>query len=438
MTTKLERFTRWAREAPQRVYTALMGLLSDREGLKDSFEGQPGNKAAGIDGVRKVDYAQEVDEKLEALSQNLRKLSYRPQPVRRVYIPKANGKTRPLGIPCFEDRIVQDRLAGILQAIWEPEFRDCSFGFRPGRNAHQALKRLGEIITNQRTQWIVEADIKGFFDHVDHEWMIRFLSHRIGDPVLLRVIRRFLKAGVLEDGVFQASEMGTPQGGLVSPVLSNIYLHYVLDLWFEKRFARSCLGGAYLVRYADDFVACFTHEEDARRFEKELPERLGQFALEVEPSKTALLCFGSQAQQHCDRLGLKRPATFDFLGFTHYVGRSRSKRFVVGRKTQAKRMSKKLKEVGEKLAKLRWQGGKAMMDFIKRHLQGHIAYFGVSGNSRSVRNYVFHVSRLLFKWLNRRSQRSRINWARFNRVLKSWLPPVRVLHNLYPAPLWMT
>lgn len=437
MTTTRERFTQWAREAPRRTYTALMGLLSDPAGLKESFDGQPGNKAAGTDGVRKADYAQGVDARLDGLSRQLRQLAYRPRPARRVYIPKADGKTRPLGIPCFEDRIVQDRLSGILQAIWEPEFRDCSYGFRPGRNAHQALRRLGEIATRERTQWLVEADIKGFFDHVDHDWMMRFLSHRIADPVLLRVVRRFLKAGVPEDGAFQASEAGTPQGGLVSPVLANLYLHYVLDLWFEKRFARNCRGKAYLVRYADDSVACFTHEEDARRFHEELPVRLGAFALETEPSKTALLCFGSQAHAPCERLGLKRPATFDFLGFTHYVGRSRSGRFVVGRKTQARRASKKLKEVGERLARLRTAGGKAMMDYAKRHLQGHIAYYGVSGNSRSLRAYVYHVGRLLFKWLNRRSQRRRINWVRFSRVLKSWLPPVRILHNLYPAPLWM-
>jgi group II intron reverse transcriptase/maturase len=284
----------------------------------------------------------------------------------------------------------------------------------------------------------VEADIKGFFDHVNHDGLMRFLSHRITDPVLLRVIRRFLKAGVLEDGAFYASEAGTPQGGLVSPVLSNIYLHYVLDLWFEKRFSRSCRGRAYLVRYADDFVACFTYEEDARGFQEGLIERLGQFALEVEPSKTALLCFGSEAKCLGERLGRKRPATFNFLGFTHYVGRSRSQRFVVGRKTQASRVSRKLKEVGVRLGQLRMRGGREMMDYAKRHLQGHLAYYGVSGNSRSLRAYVYCLCRLLFKWLNRRSQRKSIDWARFSRVLKRGLPPVRIVHNLYPTPLWMT
>ena len=273
---------------------------------------------------------------------------------------------------------------------------------------------------------------------MDHDWLLKFLAHRIADPVLLRVIRRFLKAGVLEEGLLQPSEAGTPQGGLVSPVLANIYLHYVLDMWFEKRFARSCRGRAKLIRYADDFVACFTHEEDAKRFSEALIERLAEFALEVEPSKTALLRFGSYAKRQCVKLGLKRPSTFDFLGFTHYVTESRSKRFMVGRKTQGSRISRKLKEVGVRLAKLRTSGGRAMMDYAKRHLQGHIAYFGVSGNSRSLKTYVYRVSRMLFKWLNRRSQRKSVNWARFGEVLKAWLPPVRIKHNLYPEPLWMT
>ena len=432
MTTQLIHFTQWAREVPQPRYTALMGLMCDPEGLRASFDNQRGNKATGIDGVRKADYALDLDARLAALSQQVRQSAYRPRPARRTYIPKANGKMRPLGIPCFEDRIVQDRLSDILQAIWEPEFRDCSYGFRPGRNAHQALKRLGEVITLEQTQWLVEADIKGFFNHVDHDWLMKFLAHRIGDPVLLRMIRRFLKAGVMEEGLLHESEAGTPQGGLVSPVLANIYLHYVLDIWFEKRFARSCRGRAKLIRYADDFVACFTHEEDAKRFSTALIERLAEFALEVEPSKTALLRFGSYAKRQCAKLGLGRPPTLDFLGFTHYVTQSRSKRFMVGRKTQGSRINRKLKEVGIRLAKLRTSGGRAMMDYAKRHLQGHIAYFGVSGNSRSLKTYVYRVSRVLFKWLNRRSQRKSVNWARFGEVLKTWLPPVRIKHNLYP------
>ncbi len=438
MDTQLVRFTQGAAQHPQTRYSALMGLLSQPEGLMHSFQVQPGNKASGIDKVRKADYAEGVEARIMTLSAQLRSLGYRPKAVRRVYIAKGNGKQRPLGIPCFEDRIVQHRLAGVLQGIWEPEFRQCSYGFRPERNAHQALARVGEVITNGGTQWLVEADIKGFFDHVSHDWLMRFLAYRINDPVLLRIVRRFLKAGVLEDGVFAASEAETPQGGLVSPVLANIYLHYVLDLWFEKRYARSCKGRGYLIRYADDFVTCFTHEDDARRFMVELTERLAIFGLEVEPSKTHLLRFGSKVQRDHEKQVAQRPSTFNFLGFTHYAGKSRGNHFLVGRKSQCERIAKKLKEAGDRLSALRVEGGRAMMDYAKRHLQGHVAYYAVSGNARSVRTYAYMLSRLLFKWLNRRSQRLGVQWSRFGKILSDWMPSLRIQHNLYPKPLWMT
>ena len=436
MATELIRFTQWARERPQRQYNALMGMLFDPQGLNASFERQAGSKAPGVDGMRKTDYAVGLPDRLADLSARLRRLGYRPKPVRRVYIPKTSGGRRALGVPSFEDRLVQDRLSGILQAIWEPEFRDCSYGFRPQRSAHQALKRLAEIVTLERTQWIVEADIKGFFDHVSHEHLKRFLAHRISDPRLLRIIERFLKAGVMEDGVVSASDQGTPQGGLVSPVLANIYLHYVLDLWFEKRYAKSCRDGAYLVRFADDFVACFQRENDARRFLIELKDRLAAFDLEAEPTKTRLLRFGDQAVAQCKREELRRPETFSFLGLTHFVARSRRGRFVVGRKTQRERIRKKLKELSVRLDRLRTQGGRAMMEHVQQHLRGHLQYFGVSGNSRSLRQYVFRTRRLLFKWLNRRSQRRSVPWPRFDAVADQFLPRPRIIHNLYPSPRW--
>jgi RNA-directed DNA polymerase len=333
-------------------------------------------------------------------------------------------------------RLVQDRLSGILQAIWEPEFLDCSYGFRPQRNAHQALKRLAEIITVERTQWLVEADVKGFFDQVSHDHLKRFLAHRIGDPRLLRIIDRFLKAGVLEDGAFSASDQGTPQGGLVSPALANIYLHYTLDIWFEKRFAKSCQGKAFLVRYADDFLACFTQEDDARRFLTELRDRLAKFSLEVEPTKTRLLRFGDQARAQCKHDDCCRPPTFNFLGLTHFDGRSRRGRFVVGRKTQRERLCKKLKALNVRLADLRTMGGKAMLEYVVRHLQGHIQYYGVSGNFRSVQRYLHYARRLLFKWLNRRSQRRSMTWPRFHQGVGPHLPRARIVHNLYPTPPW--
>jgi len=438
MTTSIERFTQWVRLQPQPQYHALMGMLSNPVELLECFDNQPGNKACGIDKMRQADYAEGVEERIKALSAKLRSLTYQPKPSRRVYIPKSNGKSRPLGIPCFEDRVVQQQLTRILQALWEPEFRNCSYGFRPQRNAHQALAKLGEIITHENTQWVVEADIKGFFDNVNHDWLMRFLEHRISDPVFLRIIKRFLKAGVMEDGTLSSSDTGTPQGGLVSPILANIYLHYVLDVWFEKHYAGTCEGRARLVRYADDYVACFSHESDAKRFMVEMTERLAKFGLEIETSKTALLRFGNRAAKECRLDGVKRPATFNFLGFTHYVGKSLKGRFVVGRKAQRERIAKKLKEVNLRLAALRTQGGKAMMLYAKRHLMGHVAYYAVSGNIRQIRKYAYLISRLLFKWLNRRSQRRSFNWDKFSKILNEWMPSLRIQHNLYPKPLWMT
>jgi group II intron reverse transcriptase/maturase len=436
MTPNLARFTQTAKQNPKLRFNSLMGLLTCKDGLHASFGRQPAGKAVGVDGVRKEDYQRGLGERIAALSGSLRRLGYRPQPARRVYIPKANGGRRPLGIPSFEDRIVQDRLSQILQAIWEPEFRDCSYGFRPNRSAHDALRQIAKVITHGKVSWVVEADIKGFFNAVHHDHMLRFVEHRIADPHFLRILRRFLKAGIMEDGAFVATDTGTPQGGLVSPVLSNIYLHYVLDLWFEKKFRKTCQGEAHLVRYADDFLACFAHQADAERFHRELSERLAQFALEVEPSKTKRLRFGRFAQQHCHKDGLERPETFTFLGFTHYVSTSRSGQFLVGRRTDTQRMRRKLRELKERLKSLRIKGGRAMTDYLRLHLLGYQQYYGVSGNSGPLRAYTRQAAKLLFKWLNRRSQRRSITWARFLELWKQGyvIPKPRIVHHLYPEP----
>jgi group II intron reverse transcriptase/maturase len=407
-----------------------MGMLFDPEELRESFGRQDGRKAAGVDGITKAEYAEGMEEKLVELSARIRRMGYRPKPVRRVYIPKGDGRTRPLGIPCFEDRLVQDRLSIVLQAIWEPEFCECSYGFRPGRSAHDALRRVAEVITKERTQWVVEADIKGFFDHVSHEHLMRFLEHRIKDPNFLRMIKRFLKAGVMEDGVARGSEEGTPQGGLVSPVLANIYLHYVLDLWFERRFKKSCRGKAHLVRYADDYIVCFEHEGDAKRFLAEMAERLATFDLEIEPSKTKIIRFGDRAGR--GNGGQDRPETFNFLGFTHYVGKSRRGIFIVGRKTERKRFSKKLKHLGERLRELRVKGANAMVEFMVQHVRGHVQYYGVSGNMRSLQQYCWSALELLFKWLNRRSQRNSISWEVYKAGIVKLIPKPRIVHDLYP------
>ena len=429
MTTQPTRFTQSKQKQSRRRYTSLMGLLFNTVGLAESFHRQPRHKAVGVDGVSKTDYAVNLAEKLADLSARLRRMGYRPTPARRAYIPKANGDKRPLGIPSFEDRIVQDRLSRILQMIWEPEFSECSYGFRPHKSAHDALRRLNQLIAEERTQWVVESDIKGFFDRVHHQHLMRFVEHRIQDSNLLRVIQRFLKAGVLEDGMFHASEEGTPQGGLVSPVLANIYLHYVLDLWFEKRFAKGCRGKASLVRYADDFVGCFEFEADARDFEQALKERLAQFSLEVEPTKTALIRFGDLAPALCKRDGDRRSRTFNFLGFTHFIALRRS-RATLGRKTQRERVRAKLKALGARLKALRTEGTRAMQMHVRSHLIGHIQYFGVSGNSRSLSNYLFQAGRLLYVWINRRSQRPSMTWQQYNRCIQPFLPRPRIVHVL--------
>lgn len=427
METKLDHFIRWAREKPQTVYTSLLGKVFNAEVLRASFGVLAGNKAPGIDGIRKADYAMGLEERLADLSARVQRMGYRPQAVRRVYIPKLNGGRRPIGIPSFEDRIVQDVMSKIMQAIWEPEFRNCSYGFRPGRRAHDALRRVDEIIYRERTQYVVEADIKGFFNHVNHEHLMRFVEHKIKDPNFVRLIIRFLKSGVLEDGAFSASEEGTPQGGLISPVLSNIYLHYVLDLWFEKRFARSCKGKAYLVRYADDFVACFEKAEDAERYLAEVQVRLAEFALEIEPSKTRNIPFGSQM------LGRPRSElrTFNFLGFTHFVAHTRKGGFKVSRKTESKRFRAKLKALGQKLKALRTKGGNAMVQFVQRHLRGHMQYYGVSENVHRLSDYFYHGTRLLFKWLNRRSQRRSYSWADFGTSIQGLLPRPKIVQSFY-------
>lgn len=429
MTPKRVRFTQLASSNPRLRFTALMGLLADPEALLASFHRQDARKAVGVDGVSKNDYAQGLNERIEALSASVRRVGYRPQPVRRVYIPKGDGGSRPLGIPSFEDRLVQDSLSSILQAIWEPTFCDCSYGFRPGRSAHDALKRVGEVIKREGTQWVVEADIKGFFDSVNHDHLMRFLGDRISDPNLLRIVRRLLKAGHLADGQFHASEQGTPQGGLVSPVLANIYLHYVLDLWFEKRYARNATGKAYLVRYADDFVACFEHEQDARAFIPALSARLASFALELAAHKTHLVAFGSRSLNAPRRTDAAR--TFYFLGFTHTMARSRRGGLRIERHTERKRFSRKLKGFGERLKRLRTQGGRAMMRYAHEHLSGHIQYYGVSGNARRLHRYIEQAHRLLYKWLNRRSQRRSLSWETYRDKIARTMPRARIVHNFY-------
>jgi group II intron reverse transcriptase/maturase len=409
--------------------------VTDREHLRACYEGIDPDKATGIDGKTKAEYGKKLESNLEDLSARLGRLGYRPQPVRRVYIPKAgSNKKRPLGILCFEDKLVELALARVLEQIYEADFLESSYGYRPGRTQHQALDQLGRTIQQQKVSYVVEADIKGFFDHVNQMWLQKFLTHRIGDKRVLRLVTRMLKSGVMEDGLVRASDEGVPQGGNVSPILSNVYLHYTLDLWFERRFRRQCRGEAYYFRFADDFLACFQYREDAKRFLREMKTRLEQFHLEIEPSKTKLLSFGRFAEREATRRG-KKPETFDFLGFTHYCGKSHSGHFKVKRRTSEKKFRAKLNEVKEWLRQERSRQKKGqLLQRAKLKLVGHLNYYAITDNARMCDAFRIQMMRLLFKWLNRQSQRRSYNWAQFLDALH-WVgwPSVRIRHPLAPS-----
>ena len=403
--TKLQRIAEKARSDSRFQFTSLFHLMNV-ELLKECFEGLRNNAASGIDGITKEQYAEQLEENLYQLVGRLHRMAYIPQPVVRVNIPKpGSDKMRPLGIPALEDKIVQAGLSRILQAIYEQDFIEDSQGFRPNRSCHDALRALSQTVENQPINHIVEADIKGFFDNVDQDQLMTFLSHRIADPRILRYIKRFLKAGIQEEGIFRASERGTPQGGVISPLLANIYLHYTLDSWFTKRFIKTCTGTARLIRYADDFVVCFQTEADARRFRLEMEERLNQFGLEIAPEKTQRIEFGVFAIKRAKARG-EKAATFDFLGFTHYCSRSRNgKRFRMKRKTISKRFSAKLKVYKKWLKSNRTLSTPEILKATARKLRGHYGYYGVTDNSKGVSAYFYEVKGMLYKWLNRRGKR---------------------------------
>ena len=415
MATKLQRLADKARSDPKLKFTSVYHLLNE-ELLRGCFERLRRDAAAGIDQMTKDEYAQGLPERLAALARRLQQLGWRPQPVRRVYIPKPGGdKQRPLGIPCLEDKLVQSALARILEQVYEQDFVEDSYGFRPGRGCHDALRALNRTVASGRVNWIVEADIKGFFDHVDHDWLMKFLGHRIGDPRMHRLVRRLLKAGIMEQGQLQESETGVPQGGSVSPLMGNVYLHYALDLWFERRFGPGCGGEHRLIRYADDFVACFEREADAVRFREELGLRLAQFGLEVEASKTKVLAFGPQAEQEARRQGQNKPETFDFLGLTHYCTHwPGSARFRLGRVTARKKFRAKLAELKQWLRKSRTRPTRELWATFCAKLRGHFAYYGVTGNCQGIGRFAQEAKELLYKWLNRRGGRRRLSWEKLN------------------------
>jgi len=432
MSTTLARIAEIAKERPKEKFTSLAHLLNE-DFLKECHRNMEKEKAPGIDGITKTDYGTNLDENIADLVRRLKAKAYRPQPVRRVYIPKpGSDKGRPLGIPAYEDKIVQMGIAQILSAIYEADFLDCSCGFRPNRGCHDALQLLNHIIEDRKVSYIVDADIRGFFNNVDHEWMLKFVGHRVADPSLLQLIARFLKCGYMEDGQRQTSDRGTPQGGSVSAVLANIYLHYALDLWFEKVVRKQCRGEAYMVRYADDNVFCFQHQSDAEAFYREMPERLGKFGLEIAPEKSKMIAFGRYASQQAEKKGTGKPETFDFLGFTHYCGKSRKGAFRVKRRTSRKKLKAALLRTKEWLRENMHGPIGVLLKELRIKLNGHNHYYGLTDNSDSLTRYARETKKMLFICLNRRSQKASYTWEQFNRFLeKAKLPKPRIYVNIY-------
>jgi len=420
METKLARIAEAARKRPKEKFTSLAHLINE-ETIKECHKEMSKKKAVGVDKVTKAEYELNLEDNVKDLIGRMKRQAYKPQPVRRVYIPKpGTDKVRPLGIPAYEDKLVQAALAKVLNAIYEQDFLECSFGFRPNRSCHDALKVLDKIVNKKEISYVVDTDIKGFFDHLDHQWMMEFLKHRIIDPNILRIIARFMKSGIIEAGIKHDTPEGTPQGGVCSPILGNIYLHYVLDLWFEKRVRRSCKGKAYMVRYADDAVFCFQYEEDAKEFYSQMVERLAKFNLEVAEEKIKIIKLDKEDK---DGKGCNQANSFDFLGFTHYVGQDKNGAKRVKRKTSKKKYRASLLRCKEWIRRNRHIPTEDFMKTMKIKLQGHCRYYGVTDNRNAVSNFIDEVKRLIFKWLNRRSQKKSFNWDKYNLFLEKYPLP---------------
>lgn len=429
--TKLALITRRAREDSKLQFTSLAHLL-DVEFLRGCYWSLGKEKACGIDGRSWHEYGEQLDANLVDLVERLKAKKYKPLPVKRVYIPKNDKEARPLGLPAIEDKIVQKGIACILEAIYEADFIDFSYGFRPGRSCHQALKVVNDTIMFKPVSYVIEADIKGFFDNVSHNWMMKFLQVRIRDSSLLLIIRRFLRAGYMESGSLVRTEQGTPQGGNLSPMLANIFLHYVLDLWFDKRVKRCVHGHTSLVRYADDFVCMVQYQHIAREIEGKLRERFAKFGLTVHSEKTRTISFGRYERDNARRRG-RKPNTFDFLGFTHYCGHSRKGRFLLGRKTSRKKFVKACKAMNDWLRQIRSvMPIKEIWVTLASKLRGHYNYYGVSGNWRMIAKFGYVTIRAVMKWLNRRSQRNSFTWKQLQRYLVNYpLPRPRIVYNMY-------
>lgn len=431
--TKLILIARIANEKKGEKFISLMHLLN-AEYLFECFKELKKGKAAGVDGKTVESYTErEIKQLLEQTVMQIKQKKYHPRPVRSVDIAKDNGKIRKLGIPTVVDKVVQLAITKILKTIYEPNFLDVSYGYRPGKDAHSCLKSINRMIMQKKINWIIDADIKGFFDTIDHTWLIKCLEQRITDPNFKSLILRFLKAGIMKENKREETEKGTPQGGIISPVLANIYLHYVLDLWFEKQEKKKMAGYIELTRYADDFVIGTQHQGEAKQILTDLTERLKKFGLELSLEKTKIIEFGRFARENQTKKGKGKAETFNFLGFTHYCTTTRDGRFMVRIETSSKKLDKAVMEMKNWLKSVRNQKQlKEIWSLLKVKLQGHYNYYGVSGNIEGLKQYYQQTKRLLFKWTNRRSQKKTWNWESFERHLSLYpIPQPKLTYAIY-------
>lgn len=428
LSSGLDRVRQVARRDRQARFTALLHHI-DLGLLWRAYRELNPSASPGVDQVTWQEYGIGLEARLRDLRERIQQGRYRAVPARRAYIPKADGRLRPLGIASLEDKIVQRAVVEVLNAIYEVDFKGFSYGFRPGRSPHSALDALYVGLKQRRVNWVLDADVSDFFGSLDHDWVRKFLRHRVADPRVLRLIDRWLTVGVVENGEWIRSEKGSPQGASLSPLLGNVYLHYVFDLWADHWRKTRAEGDVVISRYADDFVVGFEDEQEARQFLDELRERFAQFGLQLHPDKTRLIEFGRHATWKRARRGERKAETFDFLGFTHICARSRTGRFWIKRITIAKRMRAKLHDVKAEMRRRRHRPVKDQARWLRGVIQGHFNHYAVPGNASAIRQFRTQVVRHWFRSLRRRSQRGRrLNWARMNRYVDRWLPPVRIIH----------
>jgi RNA-directed DNA polymerase len=423
----LERVRQKARKDKKARFTALLHHV-DVNRLREAFRALNPRAATGIDDVTWEDYGQNLEDNLQDLHRRVQGGGYRARPTRRAYIPKLDGSFRPLGVAALEDKILQRAVVEVLNGVYETDFLGFSYGFRPGRSAHDALDALAYGIDRKKVSWVLDADIRDFFGQLDHEWLMKFLEHRIADRRVLRLIQKWLAAGVIEDGIRSQTDRGTAQGASASPLLANVYLHYVFDLWAHQWRGRHAHGEMIIVRYADDYIVGFEREHDARRFLADLRRRLADFSLELAAEKTRLIQFGRFAARDRARRGLGKPETFDFLGFTHCCAKTKNGRFMLKRITIAKRMRRKLREVKDELNRRRHHSIPEQGRWLASVLRGHYAYYAVPGNSDRINRFYNEVTRHWLRALRRRSQRHRLPWTRMRRISARWLPTPQRMH----------